>query len=226
MKNLIFLILSIVFPLFGLTQNGCPERSDRNYKCGNIEESILPRLTDIVFSLETEFEFKLNSTFNRKKDQDRAEEILKLVNQVINDPDFWKALEHYDRYQYSKWSKSLKDNWIDITGKQITNCMINGNPESDVRPKRVSVDLNVKLYGLSFATPFESAVAKEVGDGTIYNKRWFFRKHSKEAIGSNWIHEFAHSQGIRHCFKCNEARDYSIPYVINRIFKEVAQKYN
>lgn len=205
--------------------NDCPSKSDKDYACGNVQEKILAPLEDYVFEIRTNFNVELNTDFRRRKDSIKAQKVLKLVNQVLNDNDFWKTLRHYQNYQYPRWSQKLNDDWTIVSNDQIINAFINKDPDNKSRPDRIDLDIAIKLYGLSFKTFFESAVAKDGGNGKVYNKRWFFRKYSVVDVGSNWVHEIAHSRGFRHCFKCNEERDYSIPYVINRIFKEVAQKY-
>jgi len=221
--TLLFVLLLTLLSYAQAQSNACPVKSQKNYCCGEVDERILERLAGIDYTMETHFQTSVAHTFKRKADYDKALKVANLCEQVLNDPDFWKALEYYDRYQYTFWQSG--DHERQISGRQIVNCMLHGTPD-DAKPlEELKIYFDVKLYALGFKTPIEKAVAKEVGDGKIYNKKWFFRKESIASIGSNWMHEFAHSKGIKHCFYCSEARDYSIPYVINRIFSEVAQKY-
>lgn len=222
-KITLFIIALISLSIYG-QKNECPVKKDKNYKCGNIVENVFEGISNNNYQLQTKFNITVNQKFKRKIDRKRAEKIITLVNKVMNDSDFWKALSYYKNYKYSKWSNRLNDDWLNISGEEIVNALINGDPKNKNRPDEINLELEVRLYGLSFATPFETAVAKEE-NGIVYNKRWFFRKDSISNIGSNWVHEIAHSKGIRHCFNCNQERDYSIPYVINRIFKQVAKKY-
>jgi len=211
---------------FGQDKNGCPSKSERGYKCGNVKEDILSGLAGIEYSFDANVTVTLDDTKLRKsKDRVKAQKVLKLVNQVLNDADFWKALEHYNRYQFAKWSKKFNDTWTVLEKDKITNAFIHGDPNNSERPSQISIEAKIRLYGSSFQWPGEIARAKEIGDGYIYNKKWFFRDYSIVEIGSNWVHELSHSKGFRHCRKCHKERDYSVPYVINRIFKEVAKKY-
>lgn len=225
MKKLFILLVLIPLLHFGQDSNGCFDKPRKDFICGNITEQILPRLVSVDYEFNTTIEITLKSKLKKERDRNKAEKVIVLINQVLNDSDFWKALEHYDNYQFAKWSKNFNDIWQEISKSQITNSLLNGHPEDSSRLEKYTFDIKVKLYGPTFKTFVESAVAKEVGDGIIYNKRWFYRKNSIETIASNWVHEISHSKGLRHCFNCDENRDYSVPYTINRIFKEVAQKY-
>jgi hypothetical protein len=224
MKAIVLILMSFLIYFNVSSQSpDCPLKSQRGYKCGVVDEKILDRLNTIEYTMPTKFNLTLENTFKSSKDQIKAEAILDLCNKVLNDSDFWKALEHYDKYKYTVWGAN--DIRRVVNGMEIVNALINGNPNDDSRPDKINISINIKLYGLSFKTPFETAVAKEINDGNIYNKKWFFRGFPIQKIGSNWIHEYSHTMQFRHCHYCNEARDYSIPYVINRIFEEVAQKY-
>lgn len=172
--------------------------------------------------MKSHFNVRLVNSFDSQSDIDRANKIITLCNQVLNDSDFWNALEHYNNYKYPIFETAQGKR--QISGIQIINALINGNPDDLNRPLEVDINLTIELYGLAFKTLFESAVAKEIGDGKIYNKKWFFKNFPIDEIGSNWIHEFSHTKGLIHCCYCNQERDYSIPYVINRIFSEVAKK--
>ncbi len=201
----------------------CPNENQKGYSCGNIKENILETLNLKDYTIKSHFNVRLASKFRRVSDNERAIKIIELCNKVLNDVDFWNALENYKGYRYAVFENSQGKQHI--SGSQIVNCLINGYPQDTTRPLEVNLALDIELYGASFKTPFESAVAKEIGDGKIYNKKWFFRGSSLDYIGSNWIHEFSHSKGLKHCYYCHEERDYSIPYVLNRIFTEVAKKY-
>ena len=224
MKKLLLLLLLFVSAGTLCAQiKDCTDRSQKNYSCGDVEETILNRVLQQEYKMDSKFIVKLVTVFKKEEDQERSQEIATLCTKVLNDASFWNALENYDRYQYAVF----EENGIkrEIAGREIVNCLLNGTPDDNSRPAAVTISLDIALYGLSFKTFFETAVAKEIGDGKIYNKKWFFRSSSIEDIGSNWIHEFSHSKGLKHCYYCNEDRDYSIPYVINRIFVEVAKKY-
>ncbi|MET0465872.1 MAG: hypothetical protein ABW007_22105 [Chitinophagaceae bacterium] len=224
MKKNIYLLF-IIFLCFDSAAQviDCPDRNQKDYNCGNIEENILATIDRKGYTMNSHFTVSLSSTFSKDSDNRRGAEVTDLCNKVLNDPDFWNALEHYRGYRYAVFENAQGKR--EITGAQIINSLINGNPNDSSRPSKVNIMLNIELYGMSIKTPFESAVAKEIGDGKIYNKKWFFRKSSIADIGSNWLHEFSHSKGVSHCYYCHQERDYSIPYVINRIFVEVAQKY-
>lgn len=224
-SNISLLILLIFIPLSSIAQNPpCPKKNQKRYKCSLIKEDILSKLENTNYQMPTKFKIKLVSNFTKKKDIEKVNKVVLICHKVLNDPDFWNALENYGSYKYSVWKQ--KDQSQVVQGVQIINSLINGNPNNSARPAERIISLNLELYGLGFKFPFfEKALAKEIGDGKIYNKKWFFRKYSIAAIGSNWIHEFSHSQGLSHCYYCDKNRDYSIPYVINRIFVEVAKKY-
>ncbi|HBF21696.1 MAG: hypothetical protein CMI36_14900 [Owenweeksia sp.] len=219
-------ILSVLISLFAIAQNQpCPQKNQKGYACGQVEEQILSQLQDTDYEMPTTFKVMVAADFKKETDTERANQVAALCTKVLNDPDFWNALENYGHYRYTLWKgKEGKERVIE--GSQIVNSLINGHPNDSSRPLELVINLNIELYGMGFRFPFfEKALAKEIGDGKIYNKKWFFRKFSIEAIGSNWIHEFSHSQGLSHCYYCDENRDYSIPYVINRIFMEVSSKY-
>lgn len=201
----------------------CPTKNQKGYSCGNVNEKILETIDRKDYEIKSHFNVRIVSKFAKDSDNQRASKIVELCNKVLNDKDFWNALENYKGYKYAVFENERGKQ--QISGVQIVNCLINGNPEDTSRPLEVDVPLDIELYGASFKTPFESALAKEIGDGKIYNKKWFFRGSSIDHIGSNWIHEFSHRQGLKHCYYCHEERDYSVPYVINRIFTEVAKKY-
>lgn len=219
-----FLIVTF-FTSLGLSAQtlDCPTKNQKGYTCGYVKENILETINRESFEITTHFNLKLVSQFAKVSDNERAGKILELCQKVLNDNDFWNALENYRGYKYAVHSNDKGKR--QISSIEIVNCLINGNPDDTTRPLENYIQLDIKLYGASFKTPFETAVAKEIGDGKIYNKKWFFRGASIEEIGSNWIHEFSHSKGLSHCYYCHEERDYSVPYVINRIFVEVARKY-
>lgn len=201
----------------------CPTKNQKEYSCGKVNENILETINRKDYEIKTQFKVRLVSKFVKDIDNKRATKIIELCNKVLNDNDFWNAVENYKGYKYAVFENDKGKQ--PISGRQIVNCLINGNPENTSRPLEVVIALNIKLYGASFKTPFESAIAKEIGDGKIYNKRWFFQGSMIENVGSNWIHEFSHIKGLKHCYYCHEARDYSVPYVINRIFIEIAKKH-
>lgn len=220
-------LLLFCLPLFSLAQdqNGCPNDSDTEYRCGNVQERILPRLDSLSYTWTTQITVQLKHRFKRKKNIQRAEQAAQLVEQVLNDPDFWKAVEHYDRYAFSKWSPQLNDPWQPIAQQEITNALLNGNPSDSSRPAQQTEVFYIQLYGGSNKFFWETAIGRVNGQ-RIDNKRWFFKKASIRDIASNWVHEWSHIKGLRHCFKCHRERDYSVSYVINRIFLEVAEKYD
>ncbi len=201
----------------------CPTENQKRYSCGDVKENILETVNRKDYIIKSHFNVRLVSHFRKDSDNERATKIVELCNMVLNEVDFWNALENYKGYRYAVFEDD--NGKQQISGNQIVNCLINGNPKDTTRPLEVDIPLDIELYGASFKTFFESAVAKEIGDGKIYNKKWFFRGSTIDDIGSNWIHEFSHSKGLKHCYYCHEERDYSVPYVINRIFVEVAKKY-
>lgn len=219
-----FLIVTF-FAISGLSAQimDCPTKKQKGYSCGNVDENILETINQENYAIKTHFNIRLVSKFAKDSDNERARKILELCQKVLNDNDFWNALENYKGYKYAVYENDKGKR--QISGAEIVNCLINGNPDNTSRPLVVDISLDIVLYGVPFKTPFESAVAKEIGDGKIYNKKWFFRGEPIEDIGSNWVHEFSHSKGLTHCYYCHEERDYSVPYVINRIFVEVAKKY-
>lgn len=225
MKFYYWLILMFCLPALLHAQDPpCPKKNQKNYICGEVKEDILASLVNSNYKFGTKIKVNLSSKFKRSSDKIKADSILLLCERVLNDKDFWKALENYKTYKTTVWRDSTSE--MVISGKQIVNSLLNGNPNNNARPEELTITLKVKLYGFGFKFPFfEKALAKEIGDSVIYNKKWFFRKYTQEQIGSNWVHEFSHIQGLKHCFHCDENRDYSIPYVINRIFIEVAKKY-
>ena len=225
MKKQVYLVL-IFFVSCRLSAQivDCPTKDQRDYSCGNVHENVMNGINREGYEIKSHFNIYLKKPFARQNDNDIAVKVIALCNQVLNDPDFWNALEHYSNYKYAVFESA--NGKQQIAGIQIVNCLINGSPDDNVRPLMVDIPLEVELYGPFIKTFFESAVAKEVGDGKIYNKRWFFRGASYQDIGSNWIHEFAHIKGLKHCYYCSIERDFSIPYVINRIFSEVAKKYS
>ena len=225
MKKILLFLLALPLIVISQDKNGCPSESQNNYKCGKITESILPDYENLEFEFSTKLVLELDHNLKRKKDIQKAQKVIELINKVLNDQDFWKALENYKNYKFTKWSNELNDTWEPINKKEITNSFLNGNPTNNSRPNLKEETIFFKLYGNSFKWPyFETAIAKVEGK-YVCNKKWFFRKDSIKNIASNWVHEFSHLKGIRHCFACNHERDYSIPYVINRIFIEVANKY-
>ncbi len=201
----------------------CPTKNQKRYTCGNVDENILETINRKDYDVKSHFNVRLVSHFGKDSDNERAAKIVELCNKVLNDKDFWNAIENYKRYKYAVFENDKGKQ--PISGTQIVNCLINGTPGDSSRPLEVDIALDIELYGPIFKTIFESAVGKEIGDGKIYNKKWFFRNSSIDDIGSNWIHEFSHSKGLQHCYYCHEERDYSVPYVINRVFIEVAKKY-
>ncbi len=220
-----YFLAMTIFVSFSLSAQimDCPNGNQKGYSCGNVNENILETLNRKDYVIKSHFNVKLVSRLRKDNDNYRAIKIIELCQKVLNDADFWNALENYKGYRYAVFENAQGKQ--QISGSQIVNCLINGDPNDSIRSLEVVIPLDIQLYGASFKTIFESAVAKEIGDGKIYNKKWFFRGSSIDDIGSNWIHEFSHSKGLKHCFYCNEERDYSIPYVINRIFTEVAKKY-
>lgn len=222
-KNLCLIItLFVCFSLYGQIMD-CPANNQKGYKCGNVEEKILETIARNDYEMKSHFIVRLLNPLRKDSDNERAAKIIELCNKVLNDKDFWNALENYKGYKYAVFENNSGKR--SISGVQIINSLINGSPDDPSRPSKVDIPVDLELYGASFRMPFETALAKEIGDGKIYNKRWFFRGSSIDYIGSNWIHEFSHSKGLKHCYYCHEERDYSIPYVINRIFVEVAKKY-
>lgn len=224
MKLLALFFLCLPIVSLAQDQNGCPTDADKNYQCGNIEETILERLDHLDYTWKPKIVVDLQHNFTRSKDIQRAEAVAQLVEQVLNDSDFWKAVEHYDHYTFAKWSLQFTDLWQPIAQQDITNALLNGDPKNDRRATQQTERFIVRLYGRSFKWRWENAIGKVKGN-KIYTKKWFFRKSSIAEIGSNWVHEWSHLKGLRHCRKCHKARDYSVPYVINRIFMEIAQKY-
>ncbi|KAA3622140.1 MAG: hypothetical protein DWQ02_26540 [Bacteroidetes bacterium] len=226
MKTLSF-IAFFLLPIVSISQNknGCPPKSVKNHKCGNIQEDFKLDTTSEIYLMETFFEVRLKNKLKKEEDNIIAGRCIDLLNNVINDSDFWNLIYQYKKYEFAKWSQNLNDQWLEIDNKQILNTLVNGNPDNNERPDTVIIEIELNLYGSPIKMPKETVIGKHANGNKIFNKRWFFRNRSTKRIASNWMHEITHSKGLRHCFYCNQQRDYSVPYVINRIFSEVSKKY-
>lgn len=220
----IFFIAIVSFSV-AAQREGCPEKDQKNYACGNVEERIIENLPDRSFEWNTTVSIQLKHSLKKSKQKRKAKQVLALVDSVLNDADFWRALRDYPDYRFAKWSEKLDTTWRELKGEEIIQAMLNKDPWNSSVPKQLNLNVTLKLYGPAIKTPFETAIGKDGGNGTIMNKRWFFRGSSIIAIGSNWAHEIAHGRGFRHCSVCHEERDYSVPYVVNRIFREIAERY-
>lgn len=196
-------------------------QNDRSYKCGKVVERNLEsiQVQQVNGSNSTSYDVSFE-VLNVVKDP-IMEKIIKckpLLEKVMNDPRFWMVLTSYEKYQDVRWTgDGFFGNARTIPVDSIQLAFMN-----EWNPK-----ITLATYGSAIKFPWSTANAYTTApNGTIKIKRYYAKSATVVQLAGTILHELFHIRGFIHQPHCSEKRDYSVPYVVDRVFEEILANPN
>lgn len=150
----------------------------------------------------------------------------KLLEMVVNTDNFKKAVllhiytEPGGLFKRSKTLNAFR--MTSLTPMQVYKKFMSGSERLDPKPDgeadiHISIDRRDAgdVLGYTYAsTPMQ----------WVYSS--FFGRATLADIASNLAHEYCHKLGFTHESNYTKLRQYTVPYAIGRIVKEIAKGYN
>ncbi|WPU64122.1 hypothetical protein [Peredibacter starrii] len=161
------------------------------------------------------FEFNVKMLRMSRTREDKVNEAIELLRKVFTSPEFRRRILNH-RYNGRKGFANNRG----MSNLQIYNAILAGVEK--LKPMRNNaMDLELELY-----TDHDSKV---MGYTLPRSKRiWmntkFFNRHTPANVASNLTHEWLHKLGFDHDYKATWKRQYSVPYGIGYIVRELARK--
>lgn len=161
------------------------------------------------------FEFNVKMLRMSRTREDKVNEAIELLRKVFTSPEFRRRILNH-RYNGRKGFANNRG----MSNLQIYNAILAGVEK--LKPTRNNaMDLELELY-----TDHDSKV---MGYTLPRSKRiWmntkFFNRHTPANVASNLTHEWLHKLGFDHDYKATWKRQYSVPYGIGYIVRELARK--
>ncbi len=107
-----------------------------------------------------------------------------------------------------------------LTNTQIYQKILDGM-ENFKAIKNNAMDLNIKVYyentsTVGYTTPSSSYINMNTK---------FFNTYTANQVAGNMTHEWLHKLGFDHATYYSPSRDYSVPYAIGKIMRDLAANY-
>lgn len=192
-------------------EDSVTNNTDHNTKNENI-----PPIACIKLEPELESQMQINATldeFNEVQTQ-KMNNALERLKIVLNSQDFkQRILDH----EY-KGEKSFANN-DGLTNLEIYEKIMLGSEELEPGDDS-EVDIHITLYYANNGTV--GYTYPSVNRIWVNNK--FFSGYSLAKVAANVAHEWSHKLGFEHDFKRTVRRNYSVPYAVGKIVKELIEK--
>jgi hypothetical protein len=159
---------------------------------------------------------KINATLiNFDSDEKlKMENALKLLTQIINGEEFkQKVLNH----TYNGQKTFVKNK--DFSNQKILESIMDGSEEQFIG-KNNTLDLRINLY-----YSIRNTVGYTYTDKLdIFVNEKFFDIYKLSSVAANIMHEWLHKLGYDHSRNYTQTRNYSVPYAIGNIVKEIGEE--
>jgi hypothetical protein len=144
----------------------------------------------------------------------KMENALKLLGEIINSNDFKQRILNHTYLG----KKSFKEN-NNFSNQEIYDSILNGSEEQFVGNNN-TLDLRINLYyssrnvvGYTYSNKLD-----------IYVNNKYFSKYELSSVAANVMHEWLHKLGYIHAHYYSNSRNYSVPYAIGDIVRELGQE--
>lgn len=174
-----------------------------------VAEAIVP-----VKAYTFDFNVRTDKSLSRQKEQ-KVLDSLDLIRQVIASPEFkHRILNHRfqdrRRFHYN----------MGLSNHQIYNKILEGAEKLQPH-KNNQMDLKLEFY-----SDYDSNVVGYTLPNTMkvwINNKYFF-KNSTAKVAANLVHEWLHKLGFHHEKEKSTQRNFSVPYAVGTIVKDIAAK--
>lgn len=108
----------------------------------------------------------------------------------------------------------------DMNGTQVYDKFITGEEELQ-RGKDYEFDIEVTMYEENNSTVGYTYANKFM----VWVNNKFFKQYTLGEIAGNMIHEYAHKQGFEHTSQYTDEREFSVPYWIGYLVRDMVDAY-
>ena len=154
-------------------------------------------------------------------DYDKLVTATKLINVVVNSEDFKNAVLNFS---YSGAKEFVQN--LDMTNSQIYSYLMLG---AEKYPAQTSVDhvmnFDLELYTSNWFGR-NTLGYTDITTKTIHMNTRFYDRAEPYEIAMNMVHEWTHKMGFDHDKQRTDRRDYSVPYGVGYIVRDLASKIN
>lgn len=161
------------------------------------------------------FDASILFTNFKPEDERKVYQAIDIIKAVISSKEFKDRVLNFEY----EGKKQFVDN-DGLSNEEIYQKLLNGSeslsPEMDHE-----MDLELELYYSSRNT-VGYTYPEEM---KIWMNKKFFRVYSPTEVAGNLFHEWTHKLGFHHSFRYNKAREYSVPYGLGYLIRELGRKY-
>jgi hypothetical protein len=150
-----------------------------------------------------------SKNLNTEKRRLKAQRVARDMKIIVNSPLFKKLiLEMSD-----EWRQGSTGEIVNLTNEQIYNLIASGKEEWNG-----IIDNELDLIVDDYTKNWSSVVGfMNPGKPTIFVNTKFFDTMTEKRTGSNFLHEYGHTLGMRHGGKLFKS---SIPYYLNWVYEK------
>lgn len=167
-------------------------------------------LPTAAYTFDTNIEF-LNTNATQQEKFDQAIEIIK---KVVATEEFRKQVINHTY----NGSKTYVDNG-GYSNEEVYQMILEGAEK--LRPtKNNTMDMEVELYYAATST-----VGYTYPNVTkIWVNTKYFNSNPVTSVAANLMHEWMHKLGFKHATSYSVSRDYSVPYAVGRMIKNIGNQ--
>lgn len=218
-KTILLAFLLSLMSCQDLQQKSVSSRSSSEISVGlPQEEDGPPTDTSSTNELPSEaflFDASISFINFKPQEEEKVNKAIDIIKAIIGSKEF---KERVLNFEYDG-KKQFVDNQ-GLTNLQIYQKLLDGSealsPETDHE-----MDLELELY-FSYRNTVGYTYPEEL---KIWMNKKFFRVFTPAEVAGNLFHEWTHKLGFAHSFRYNKARDYSVPYGLGYLIRELGKKY-
>lgn len=160
------------------------------------------------------FDAALTLTNFEVSDEEKVGKAIEIIKKVIQSQEFKiKVFSH--TYQGVRKFHDTK-----LTNEQVYAKLLAGM-EDLKKEEDHEMDLDLQLYYSS-----KNTVGYTYPSGLrIWMNTKYFDAYTPAQVAGNVFHEWTHKLGFEHAFKYSSSRDYSVPYALGKLMRELGKKY-
>lgn len=217
-KTILLAFLLSLMSCQDLQQTSSSSQSSSEISVEPPQEEESPSDTSSTNELPSEaylFDASINFVNFKPDEEEKVYKAIDIIKAVIGSKEF---KERVLNFEYNG-KKEFVDNQ-GLTNIEIYQKLLDGreslSPELDHQ-----MDLELELY-FSYRNTVGYTYPEEL---KIWMNKKFFRVYTPAEVAGNLFHEWTHKLGFSHSFRYNKARDYSVPYGLGYLIRELGKKY-
>ena len=217
-KTILLAFLLSLMSCQDLQQTSSSSQSSSEISVEPPQEEESPSDTSSTNELPSEaylFDASINFVNFKPDEEEKVYKAIDIIKAVIGSKEF---KERVLNFEYNG-KKEFVDNQ-GLTNIEIYQKLLDGreslSPELDHQ-----MDLELELY-FSYRNTVGYTYPEEL---KIWMNKKFFRVYTPAEVAGNLFHEWTHKLGFAHSFRYNKARDYSVPYGLGYLIRELGKKY-